>query len=136
MRGLLAAALVSAALVAGYAVAGDGEREPTPARDPCTLRGESTGGAVTGTLERVGLTALAASACELGVSRERLLLSLAGEARIDVDDARRTEAFRDGLRRAIDEEERAGRLPAAQAFVLRQAVGVLPIEGILEQLFG
>jgi hypothetical protein len=135
VKALLAAALASAALVGGYLALDGGSHEPTPAPDPCGRQSSSAGGAVTGTLERIGLNGLASAACDLGVSRERLLLSLAGEVELPVDDERRTEAFRDGLRRAIDDEERAGRLSASQAFLLRQGLAVLPVDALLEQLF-
>ena len=115
---------------------GGGGQEPSRTPDPCAARAPSAGGDPVATLERLALNALAGSACELGVSRERLLLSLAGQGRLDVEDERRTEAFRTGLRRAIDEEERAGRLDPAQAFLLRQGVEALPIDAVLEQLLG
>jgi len=135
VRALLAAALASAALVGGYLALDGGDYAPTPAPDPCGQQAASAGGAVTGTLERIGLGALSSTACDLGVTRERLLLSLAGQASLPVSDARRTEAFRAGLRKAIDDEERAGRLSSSQAFLLRQGIAVLPVDALLEQLF-
>jgi hypothetical protein len=136
MRGVLAAALAAIALVASYAALGGGDHEPSPPPDPCTIRAESAAGGAVGTLERIGLNALAGSACELGVSRERLLLALAGEAEMEVDADRRTEAFRAGLRQAIDREQRAGRIGAAEAFLLQQAVRFLPIDAVLRRIFG
>lgn len=140
MRAVLAAALAGVALVAGYLALGGGDFEPTPPPDPCTLRAgpapEPGTAGLTGTLERVGLTALAGSACELGVSRERLLLALGGQTELGVGRERRTEAFREGLLRALDEEERAGRVSPAQTLILRQAVAVLPVDVVLDRLFG
>jgi hypothetical protein len=53
-----------------------------------------------------------------------------------LDEEERSEAFRTGLRRAVDEEERAGRLGAAEAFVLRGAIDIAPVDALLERLFG
>lgn len=133
---VVAAVLISVALVAGYVGLGGGDFAPSPAPDPCGRPAASTDDGVSGTVERLGLTALGVAACDLGVSRERLLLSLAGEVELDVDRERRTAAFRAGLQKAIDEEERAGRLGGTEAFLLRQAVGFLPIDQLLDRLFG
>jgi hypothetical protein len=136
VRGVLAAALCAVALVAVYAGLGGGDQAPTPPPDPCAIEAESAGDGAVGTLERLGLNALAGGACELGVSRERLLLALAGDAELEVGREQRDEAFRAGLREAIAEEERAGRLGATEAFLLRQAVGFLPIGAVLDRVFG
>jgi hypothetical protein len=133
---VVASVLASAALVLAYVGLGGGDFEPTPPPDPCARTApEAAEGGVTGTVERLGLTALGAAACDLGVSRERLLLGLAGEAELGVDRERRADAFRAGLRTAIDEEERAGRLGGTEAFLLRQAVGFLPVDALLERFF-
>lgn len=136
MRALLVSVLASAALVGAYLALGGGGYEPAPPPDPCTQTVSGGAAGVTGTLERVGLNALSGAACELGVSRERLLLSLSGERRIAVDDERREDAFRAGLRKAVDEEERAGRLGGTQAFLVRTAIEALPVDAILDRLFG
>ena len=131
-----AAALVSALLVIAYVAAGGGDFEPRPAPPACGRQVQSVDGGVTGTAERIGLQALTTAACDLGVTRERLLLSLTGETRLDLDPQRRTEAFRRGLRAAIDDEQRAGRLGGTEAFLLRQAVEVLPVDALVERVFG
>lgn len=137
MRSVALAAVCAALLVGGYVVLGGGDFEPSRPPDPCAARPQTGASAgLSGTLERVGLNALAGSACELGVSRERLLLALSGERQIGVDGERRTEAFRTGLRRALDEEERAGRIGGAEAFLLRGAIDVLPVDAVLDRLFG
>ena len=136
MRALLAAVAASIALVGAYLAFGGGDYEPTPPPDPCAASAQGGSGGVTETLQRVGLNALSGAACDLGVSRERLLLSLAGEQRISVDDERREEAFRAGLREAVDEEEQAGRLGGTQAFLIRAAIEALPVDAILDRLFG
>jgi hypothetical protein len=137
-RALLAAAVAALILVGAYVALGGGRYDVGTPPDPCEARADEGRGGVDGTVERVALTSLNGTACELGVSRERLLLVLAGE--IDpppeLEDAeRRADAFRTGLRQAVDEEQDAGRLGGPQAFVLRQAIEVAPVDALLDQLF-
>lgn len=136
MKAMLAALVASVALVGVYLALGGGDYEPASPPDPCRVSARSASDGLTGTLERVGLNALAGTACELGVTRERLLLALAGEREIGISGERRTEAFRDGLREAVAEEERAGRIGGTEAFLLRGAIEALPVEAILDRLFG
>jgi hypothetical protein len=138
MRAILAAALAAVVLACVYVALGGGAYDVAAAPDPCDARPATTGEGALAEAERVGVTALGAAACELGVPRERLLLSLARDRRLPdgVSTERAADAFRDGLRTAIDEEAAAGRLGAAEAFVLRQAVSVLPTEALLRQVFG
>ena len=136
MRALLAAVLASGALVGTYVALGGGDYEPAAPPDPCAQRAADGPAGLTGTLERVGLNALSGAACELGVSRERLLLGISGQRDIGVDDERREEAFRAGLRQAVDEEERAGRLSGTQLFLIRAAIEALPVDAVLDRLFG
>jgi hypothetical protein len=136
MRAILAAAAAAVVLVGVHLVLGGGAFSPSKPPDPCHLPpARSSASGVDGTLERVGVTALAGAACELGVTRERLLVDLAGDERSFTED-RRADAFRKGLRDAIDAEEGAGRLDDRLAFVLRRAVDLLPVDTILDQLFG
>lgn len=139
MRRAVAAALVaSVALVAAYVALGGGGYDVDSPPDPCSRSAPAARGGVVGVAERVGLNALNGAACELGVSRERLLLTLSG----DVDpppgltDEQRADAFRTGLRKAVDEEERAGRLGGTEAFLLRGAIDIAPVDALLERLFG
>jgi hypothetical protein len=133
---MLAALATSVVLVGAYVALGGGDYEPASPPAPCRISSVSASDGLTGTLERVGLNALAGTACELGVTRERLLLALAGEREIGVDDERRTEAFRQGLREAVAEEQQAGRIGGTEAFLLRGAIEALPVDAILERLFG
>ena len=136
MRGLLAALLVSVALVGVYVALGGGDYDPSAPPDACSVRAPDGENGVAGTLQRVGLNALAASACDLGVTRERLLLGLTGASEIGVSDERRTQAFRAGVRGALEAEERAGRISETELGLLRGAADVLPVDAIVERLFG
>lgn len=135
-RAIGVAAVVAAAVIGVHLAAGGGAFEPTRTADPCTrevrVAGETD---VMSTAQRVGLIALDATACELRMSRERVLLAVGGEEELEVDDDRRDEAFRAGLRRAIDSEEQAGRLGAAEAALLRAGVEFLPVDALLDQVF-
>jgi len=136
VRAVAVAAALAALLVAVHVAAGGGDYEPTRPADPCTREVRvSRDAGVMGTAQRVGLIALDATACELGLSREKVLLAVAGEEELNVGDDRRDEAFRAGLRKAIDAEEQSGRLGATEASLLRAGVEFLPVEALLDQVF-
>ena len=137
-RAIVAAIAVALALVAAYVALGGGTYEVDSPPDPCGRTARAESGGVLGTAERVGINALNATACELGVTRERLVLVLAGEVEppAGLTEERRTEAFRTGLRRAVDEEERAGRLGGTEASILRAAIELAPVDVLLERLLG
>jgi hypothetical protein len=132
---IAAAAVLAAALAGVYLASGGGDFETSRPADPCTREQRSTDTDVVAAAERVGLTALDGAACDLGISREKLLLAVAGEEELDVDDDRRNDAFRQGLRTAIDKEQDAGRLGGAQAALLRAGVEFLPVDALLDRFF-
>ena len=143
IRAVLLAALVCAGLIAFHLDEGGGDFEVASAPGACVQRapepgGGSDGSSLTETGQRIALTALAGAACELRVSRERLLLSLTGQRKLPagVTPEQRTEAFTGALRSAIDEEVRAGRLDETTAFAIRQAIEFLPIDALIERFLG
>ena len=138
IRGIAAAAVAAVALVAVYLALGGGGSEVEQPPDPCDRTAASTRSGLVAVAERVGLNALNGAACELGVSRERLVLVLSGEvdAPPGLTEDRRTDAFRSGLRQAVDAEEDAGRIGGTEAFLLRGAIDVAPVDALLERLFG
>ena len=130
------AAAAAVVLVVVYLAQGGGDFEPTAPGDPCqreVVVAQETD--LVTTAERIGLVALDGAACELRISRERLLLAVAGEEELGVDDDRRNDAFRNGLREAIDTEERAGRLGGVEAALLRTGVDILPVDALLDRVF-
>ncbi len=135
-RALLAAALAALVLVGVYLAAGGGSYEVTEPADPCTRAAPpATGGGLERTAERLALTALDGAACDLGVSRERLVITLSRDRRLPTEDEERQEdAVRAGLQRTIDAEQQAGRLGETQAQILRQLVAIAPIDAVLDQL--
>jgi len=143
---ILFALAAVAAVVIPYVALGGASYEPTPVADPCKQREWRRGGDLEAVLERVVLSALDGAACELGVSREELVLALtdeqsleefAAEHEITAGDAGR--AVRNGLVRAVDDAERAGALPGSIAGFLRGAVERIPprlVLDLLDQLRG
>ena len=140
---ILVAAVLACALVGGYVALGGTSFEPSPVADPCAPRPpretEDTG-------ERIEVVLLAAAdgtACELGVSREELVLALRsvddldalarkeGKSRDDLE-----EALRSGLGRAVDEGETQGLIGGRTASGLRFAADHLPLGLLLSVLRG
>src|SRR5207253_690936 len=79
------------------------------------------------TLQRIALGALNGAACDLGLSRERLVLSLAGTKgfeRLDLSKGELEDALQAGLLRATDDAEDRGHLPGLAARVLRGAARI------------
>ncbi len=104
-------------------------------RDPCEPRPAYPGQGLDATLQRIVLDGLDGAACELGTTREELVLSLApgpagGEIRWD--DATIERALRAGLLEAIDDAERRGSLNAVVALALRKIVEHAPVQWLID----
>jgi hypothetical protein len=105
--------LISVLLVAGVLgvqiAAGGGDYVPRQPADPCQPRPVPPIQAqMEAVAERVVLLGLDNAACRLGVSRERLVLSLAESQTVD---PRTPAAIKAGLHQAVDRLDREGRLP-------------------------
>ncbi len=138
---LVVAIAAVAAVIVPYLALGGASYEPTPASDPCDPREWRDPGDLEAVLEQIVLSAFDGAACDLGVSREELVLALRDETALDAfarehdldrDDAER--AVTDGLERAIDDAEEAGALPGLAALLARRAVDTLPPWLVLEAL--
>jgi hypothetical protein len=138
---LLLAIAAVAAVVVPYLALGGASYEPTPVADPCVTREWRDPGGLSAVLEQVALSALDGAACDLGVSREELLLAVRDEESLDEfarehgitrEDAE--EAVREGLRRAIDDAEEAGGLSGFVAEVAARLVDTVPPWLILDAL--
>ncbi len=130
-----------AAVVVPYLALGGGRFEPTPVADPCETRNQSEAEGLSGTVERIALVAVDGVACQLGVSREDLVLALRSEEAFDAftaehgierEDAER--AVHDGLVHAVDQAEQDGTLPGALVPLVRRAAESVPPWLILETL--
>ncbi len=138
---LLGAIAAVAAVIVPYVALGGGSYEPTPVADPCLKREWRDPGDLQAVLEQVALSALDGAACELGTSREELVLALRDEKSLDAFAAERhiartdaERAIQDGLQRAVAEAQEAGDLPAFAASVIARTVKSLPPWLILETL--
>lgn len=138
---LLVAVAAVAAVVVPYLALGGTSFEPTPVADPCVKREWRDPGDLQAVLEQIVLSAFDGAACELGVSREELVLAMRDEASLEAfaeehglsrDDAERL--VEDGLERAIDDAEQAGALPGFVASLVRRAIDTLPPWLLLETL--
>ena len=137
---LMAAGLV-AAVVIPYAALGGGSFEPTPVADPCEARDRPDAHGLGETIERIALRAVDSVACELGVSREDLVLALRSEEALAAFSDERgldrdvlEKSITDGLVRAVDQANADGALPSLVAPLVRRAAESVPPWLILETL--
>ncbi|HEV8459587.1 MAG TPA: hypothetical protein VGQ38_02675 [Gaiellaceae bacterium] len=105
--------------------------------DPCEPRAAFSGQGLDATVQRIVLDGLDGAACRLGTSRERLVLSIAGDKRMRVhaSDAQVTTAVRGGVLRALDEAAARGDVPAFALPFLRRLVEELPIDQLVRGSF-
>lgn len=140
---IVSAVAVSAALVLTYAALGGGRYTPTPSADPCAPREWRSPNGLQEALEQIALSTADGAACDLGVSREELVLALGSESDLDrfaerngVSREDAESAIRDGLVRAIDDAERANAIGSSTAGVMRGIANRFPIAIVLAVLRG
>jgi hypothetical protein len=137
---LVALGLVAAVLVP-YLALGGATFEPTPVADPCEERERPDTEGLAEALERVALRAVDGVACELGVSREELVLALRDEEALaafsdeqELDRDELEQAITDGLVQAVEQAEDEGALSGFVAPLVRRAAESVPPWLILEAL--
>jgi hypothetical protein len=137
---LVAAGLV-AAVVVPYLALGGASFEPTPVANPCATREWRDPGDLGEAFEQIVLSALDGAACQLGVSREDLVLAVRNEEALDEfadehgisrEDAE--QAVEDGMLRAVDDAEEAGAIGDSVASLARRVVESVPPWLVLETL--
>jgi hypothetical protein len=140
---IASAVAVSAALVLAYAALGGGRYTPTLAADPCAPRQWRSPDGLQEAIEQVALSTADGAACDLGVSREELVLALGSEADLGrfadehgVSREKAESAIRDGLVRAVDDAEQADAIGGGTAGVLRGIATRFPIGFVLTVLRG
>jgi hypothetical protein len=138
---LLVALGLVAAVVVPYLALGGATYEPTPVADPCATRDWRDPGSLSEALEQVALSALDGAACELGVSREDLVLAVRSEEALDrfarengISREDAEDAVTDGLVRAVDDAEEAGVLDERVASLARRVVEAVPPWLVLQTL--
>ena len=138
---LLVALAAVAAVIVPYLALGGTSYEPAEVADPCVTREWRDPGDLEAVFEQIVLSALDGAACELGVSREDLVIAVRSEDALEAfaderglsrDDAE--QAVEDGLLRAVDDAEEAGALPASLADLARRAIDAVPPWLLLETL--
>lgn len=138
---LLVALVVVAAVLVPYLALGGASYEPTPVADPCEPRDWRDPGGLQAVLEQIALSALDGAACELGVSREDLVLAVRDEESLDafadehgISRADAERVVEDGLERAVEDAEDSGALPGFVAPLVRRAVDAVPPWLVLDAL--
>jgi hypothetical protein len=131
LAALLAAAAVLLAVELGMGAAGFGG---SLSKDPCSAHSAYPGHGLDAAVQRVVIDGLYGAACELGTTREELVLSFSpsGARKIRWDPATIQRAVRAGLERSIAEAERRGTLPGPAASVLRFLVRHAPVRLLVE----
>jgi hypothetical protein len=139
MRAVALSAAVAAALVVTYLALGGASYAPATVADPCAPRDWRDPGSLGEVAEQIVLSGLDGAACELGVSRERIVLAFENRASRErfareqgISDERLEELVRSGLVRAVDDAERAGALPPLIANQLRILARRFPVSELLD----
>jgi hypothetical protein len=104
-------------------------------QDPCDPRPPFPGEGVDATIQRIVLNGLDGAACQLGVTREELVLSFesrSGVKPIPWDDETIEEAVRSGMLRAVDDAEERGSLSGLVATIVREIVERAPLQWLID----
>ena len=127
----LVAVLLVAVVLGTQVAAGGGRYVPRRPANPCAPRPVSAVPAQLQPLaEEIVLLGLDGTACRLGISRERLVLALAGTGSLD---PRAPAALKAGLGDAVDRLDRKGRLPKVSQ-LLPQALDQSSLPGIAKTI--
>jgi MFS family permease len=133
-----AVAAVGVALIAVELADGARDVGEYEAADPCTAPPDTyPGDGLDAVVQRVGLSALNGAACDLGTSRERLVLSLdpdSGYDEVTWDQDTAEEAMRAGAHRAIDDADERDSIPGFVASALHFVVDRAPVGWLVERL--
>ena len=133
MRAIALATAAAVALVGVYLALGGASYAPAAVADPCAPREGRNPDGFEQVAEQIVLSALDGAACELGVSREQVVLAFSSHASLERfaqehgDSAEELENLaRAGLRRALDDAERASLLDPRLAELLRALARAFP----------
>jgi hypothetical protein len=126
--------VLAVAVPATAAAAGGTEMGDIEVADPCLAPADPyEGGGFDAAVQRFALSGLNGAACELGVSREELILSFEPRSGVELEWDRDTidDAIKTGVQRAIDDADERGSLPGWIAGPLRGLVGRMPVSWFL-----
>jgi hypothetical protein len=137
---LLVSLLAVAAVIVPYVALGGTSYAPTSPANPCTREPGDPDG-LSEALEQVALSGLDSAACELGVSREDVVLAIRSEDALDrfADEhgaapADVEQAVQDGLRQALADARESGTLSGLVAGLAEKVVDNVPPHLLLEAL--
>ena len=141
MRTLAVAAGAAVALVAVYLALGGASYAPAAVADPCAARELRNPEGFEQVAEQIVLSALDGAACELGVSREEVVLAFSSRASLERfaeehgDSTEELESVvRAGLGRALDDAEREKLLDPRIADLVRSLAARVPVALLLDLL--
>ena len=141
MRAIVVATAASALLVAVYLGLGGASYAPAKSADPCVQRDWRNPGGFQEVAEQIVLSGLDGAACELGVSREQIVLAFASGTSLEsfareqgIDVNRLESLVRTGLLRSLDDAQCAGAINSTIAGVLRQVIERVPLDTVIDLL--
>ncbi len=133
MRALAWSTAASVLLVVVYLALGGASYAPAKVADPCAPRDWTEPDGLAEVGEQIVLSALDGAACELGVSREEIVLAFESGATLeefgrehDVSEEDLEQLVRAGLDRAITDAEEADALSPRIAGLIRSVVDNIP----------
>ena len=135
IAGLVALFVGAAALIGVELANGAADAGALATADPCGERSPFPGEGFDAVLQRIVLDGLDGAACELGTTREELVLSLSPSATSGPprwDDETIERALRAGLLAAIADAEARGSLNALAAVLLRELVERAPVQWLVD----
>ena len=139
MRAIALAVGASVALVGVYLALGGASYSPAAVADPCASREWRGPEGISEVAEQIVLSGLDGAACELGVSREEVVLAFASDDARErfarehgIDEDELGDLVRAGLLRAVDDAERADRLNGTLANLLRGIARRVPVDQLLD----
>jgi hypothetical protein len=132
--GLALLALAAAILLAVELANGALDYGASTAADPCEPREPYPGDGFDATLQRIVLDGLDGAACELGTTREELVLSFDPQfgGEVEWDQETLEQALRSGLLEAIDDAEDRDSIGGLEATILREVVERAPLDWLIE----
>ncbi len=131
-----AAAIVGLGVIGTMMAQGADDVGEFTAQDPCTADPDPfPGGGLDAAVQRIALSALNGAACDLGTTREVLVLSLdddSGYGDVTWDDDTVESALRVGAHRAIDDARARDDISGITATVLRVAADRAPLQWLID----
>ena len=141
MRAIIGAIVASVALVGTYLGLGGADYKPAEVADPCAMRDWREPDGFQEVAEQIVLSGLDGAACELGVTREEMVLALGSAAsreefarEHELTEDELVELVREGAERAIDDAVEADALNSTIAQVIRTIIARIPIDELIGSL--